>query len=70
MAIKKSKKAFREYLNKEFSMAKGFKWKHNQFHQRTREYGDYLYNQDRVMFNVNYEEWLKDEKQKNQPPKV
>jgi len=28
------------------------KWKHNQFHQLKRGYGDYLYFQDRIMFDV------------------
>ena len=55
MSIKKTKKAFREYLNEK---CKDVKWKHNQFHQRTRKYGDYLYCQDLVMFNVLYREWL------------
>ena len=56
MEKKKTKKQFREYLNKQF--ANDSKWKHNRFHQRTRQYGDYLYFQDKVMFNVNYSEWL------------
>ncbi len=57
MNKKLTKKAFRGYLNK---TCKGMKHKHNQFHQLKREYGDYLYYQDRVKFNANYEEWLKE----------
>ncbi len=57
----KTKKAFREYLNKQDLESRNPKnWKHNRYHQRTRLYGDYLYNQDRVMFDVNYNEWLKE----------
>ena len=57
MDTKLTKKAFREYLNENY---KGMKHKHNQFHQLKRPYGDYLYYQDRVKFNANYEEWLKE----------
>lgn len=41
-------KAFREYLNKQF--ADSPKWRNYKFHQKTRGYGDYLYFQDRDMF--------------------
>ena len=41
---------FREYLNNKFKDS--LKWKHNQFHQVKRGYGDYLYFQDRVMFDI------------------
>lgn len=33
-------------------------WKHNEFHQRTRLYGDYLRSQDIDMFNENYYRYL------------
>lgn len=42
-------KAFREFLNESFKDCK--KWKHNQYHQEKRGYGDYLYFQDRGMFD-------------------
>ncbi len=53
----RTKKAFREWLNKEY--ADSSPHRHNRFHQRTRGYGDYLYNQDRDKFNVEYAEWLR-----------
>ncbi len=49
-------KKFREYLNiklKDFP-----NWKHNQFRQLKRGYGDYLYFQDRVRFDVLLNETL------------
>ena len=48
-------KAFRDYLNKAYPKYgdKGQDNRHhnNQFHQDTRSYGDYLYFQDRSMFD-------------------
>lgn len=43
-------KAFKNYLNEKY---KGAKHKNYQYRQTKREYGDYLYNQDRVMFDEN-----------------
>jgi hypothetical protein len=54
--MKKTKKAFREYLNQVTKSDPNFK--HNQYGQRVREYGDYIYSQDKVLFNVMYQEWL------------
>ncbi len=52
--MKITKKMFRELLNEQF----GFKnWKHNRYQNTKRPYGDYLYAQDRDMFNVNFAEW-------------
>lgn len=48
-----ARKAFREHLNVAFR--NGPKHRHNRYHQKTREYGDYLYSQDRDMFNVEFE---------------
>jgi hypothetical protein len=44
-------KAFRKYLNAKhrFDVAN---WRHNKFRQLTREYGDYLYYQDRAIFDL------------------
>jgi hypothetical protein len=42
------RKAFRNYLNEQFKNYP--KHKHHQFHQLTRGYGDYLYFQDRDLF--------------------
>jgi len=58
--MKKTKKAFRQLLNEEDLKHKDGNWKHNRYHQIKRLYGDYLYYQDRVMFDVFYEEWLKE----------
>ena len=43
-------KRFREYLNAKYGMGLA-NWRNNQFRQIKRGYGDYLYCQDRVMFN-------------------
>lgn len=59
----KTKKAFREYLNQQDLESRNPRnHKHNRYHQRTRLYGDYLYNQDKVMFDVNYQEWVEKSK--------
>lgn len=44
-------KSFRDYLNKKYPLELG-RHKNFKYHQRIRLYGDYLYQQDRVMFNV------------------
>lgn len=48
-------KAFRAYLNNAFPMVgndgRDNRHRNNQFHQDKRQYGDYLYCQDRAMFN-------------------
>lgn len=49
-------KSFREYLNAKFAGCEPH-W-HGGFRQRTRGYGDYLYHQDRAMFNVDLGEAL------------
>lgn len=49
-------KAFREYLNKKYAGSDPHK--HEQYHQRTRGYGDYLYHQDRWKFDVELGEAL------------
>lgn len=43
-------KAFREYLNAKYAASEV--WRNCRYHQSTRGYGDYLYFQDRDMFNV------------------
>lgn len=49
-------KAFRDYLNVRFAGEKDRKRGENgRYHQDTREYGDYLYFQDRAMFDVELE---------------
>ena len=57
-----TKKQFQELLNRwdEAEKAKpGYRpFRNNQFHQRTRLYGDYLRAQDPTMFNVFYQEYL------------
>lgn len=42
-------KSFREYLNAKFSDSA--KHRNNAYRQKTRPYGDYLYYQDRDLFN-------------------
>ena len=52
---------FKEHLNNlpECNIGKGTK---GNLKPRTRKYGDYLYAQDREMFMVSMEEWLKEQK--------
>ena len=51
-------KAFRKYLNKLDSTENYKPWKNGAFRQQSREYGDYLYFQDRAMFdNELFLEW-------------
>ena len=54
--MKPTKKQFRQYLNQKH---KDKKWKHNRYHQLTRPYGDYLYNQDKTRFDYYFEVWKK-----------
>lgn len=54
-----TKKQFREYLNR-WDEARGDKaktFRSHRFHQAKRFYGDYLYAQDRDMFNDLYRRW-------------
>lgn len=44
-------KSFREYLNAKHRMNLA-NWRNSRFRQVSREYGDYLYYQDRVMFDA------------------
>ena len=43
-------KSFREYLNKKFAFTE--KHSNGRFQQKSRLYGDYIYNQDREQFMV------------------
>ncbi len=45
-------KAFRKYLNKQFPVATS-PYKNNHYGNKKRNYGDYLYTQDRDMFDMN-----------------
>ena len=49
-----TKKQFRELLNKEAPVANR-PWKSHRFGNTKRNYGDYLYAQDRDMFEQNYQ---------------
>ncbi|KKN55704.1 hypothetical protein LCGC14_0580060 [marine sediment metagenome] len=53
-----TRKEFREYLNKEYRVDKLGKGSKNQYKPRTRKHGDYLWFQDRIMFEVSYQEYL------------
>ena len=61
--MKTTKKAFREYLNQ--LCKDGNKWKNGVYSQRKREYGDYLYHQDKEQFEVQYKKWLEENNQLN-----
>lgn len=64
MDAKITKKKFQEMLNRADLAHRARKpgedtrWRNNQYHQRTRLYGDYLRAQDPDMFNANYREFL------------
>jgi hypothetical protein len=56
-----TRKEFREHLNQKFpfkadDVGKGDR---NQYKARKRAYGDYLWHQDREMFEMDYQEYLK-----------
>jgi hypothetical protein len=61
MTQRLTKKMFIEELNRG-----GYQHSHanNKYGNRKRAYGDYLYNQDREKFNVNYEEWKLEQQSK------
>lgn len=67
--MKKTKKEFRKYLNNAFPKEKGL-WKNGRYHQIKREYGDYLYYQDRIMFDNHYDEWLAELKKEENKKKT
>lgn len=48
--------SFRRYLNEKYANSEPHK--HERFRQQTREYGDYLYHQDRAKFDVELREAL------------
>ena len=48
--------SFRRYLNEKYAYSEPHKYE--RYHQRSREYGDYLYHQDRNKFNVELQEAL------------
>lgn len=59
-------KRYREFLNAEGSIT-GTLWANGRGRgQRTRQYGDYLYSQDREKFMVDMEEWLRHENTSNE----
>ena len=61
--MKTTKKAFREYLNQLCEDEN--KWKNGRYCQKKREYGDYLYHQDKEQFEVQYKKWLEENNQLN-----
>lgn len=50
--MKITKKYFRNWLNEQY---KGERHRHFRYHQRVREYGDYLYYQDNEKFDWYFE---------------
>lgn len=62
LSQKHTRAMFRQYLNVEYGgrvdQGADYQHKNNEFVQRKRAYGDYLYNQDRSMFETIYREWL------------
>lgn len=52
-------KRYREHLNRQTAGEPN--WRHRRFGQRTRNYGDYLYAQDRDKFMMELREWLAEE---------
>lgn len=52
------RKEFREYLNKEYGVDTKGKGEKGRYKARTRKYGDYLWYQDRDLFEISYQEHL------------
>lgn len=57
---KLTKKAFEEYLNQKYGVDTQ-KWGNGNYAARVKPYGTYLRSQDKEMFNIQYEEWLKEQ---------
>lgn len=55
--MKITKKQFRQYLNNKYGVDTQ-KWGNGNYAARKRAYGDYLYNQDREMFNIEYAKFM------------
>jgi hypothetical protein len=64
-----TKKAFRRYLNERHpsQVVAGLK-QGSMPGPRTRGYGDYLYSQDKEMFDVEYEAWVDKHRRENPIP--
>lgn len=60
--MKKTKKAFREFLNNKYGIDTTSRMARNQV-AKTRKYGDYLYSADKGMFDYEYSRWLSGELQ-------
>jgi len=58
--MKQTKKVYREYLN-DFVGYDFNKQGNGKYAARTRKYGDYIYSQDKEMFNEGYQRWLKEQ---------
>ena len=53
-----TRKQFRDYLNEKFPANPATNHKNGRYQQKTRAYGDYLWHQDRSMFEADYQEHL------------
>lgn len=53
-----TKKAFRQHLNQKYGVCSNPQGDSKNYRPVTRKYGDYLYAQDKDMFNCLYQEWL------------
>ena len=53
---KLTKKQFRQFLNAQDTTKN---YRNHRYHQKTRLYGDYLYNQDKARFDYYFEVWKK-----------
>lgn len=58
--MQKTKKEFKEYLNKKYGFIARDKSWHGNCGAKLRLYGDYIYSSDKCYFDVLYIEWLKD----------
>ncbi len=54
------RKEYREYLNKTIGLDTQGKGTNNSYKPRSRLYGDYLWHQDRDMFEASYQEHIED----------
>lgn len=53
-----TKKEYREYLNETIGLDDQGKGTNNRYKPRSRLYGDYLWHQDRDMFEASYQEYI------------
>ncbi len=59
-----TRKEYREHLNRTIGFNNKGKGLHNKYKARSRKYGDYLWHQDRDMFEASYQEYILERKER------